>query len=491
MQRESLDVITEGAEPAAGRVWRIGLVLCGTEPDEAEQTALDFCARGRSVELVPLRSLDSPAHPLDAIVSLGSRTPPAAPSVPVLRVTDNTGADLTDSLAVAEAIRRNAGSVEIQIRDGLGSVLAQGLVSTRRTTEHTRLQMLRTAGPLLVMAAREFPLPAMPSRPPLAAQMATSGQRRAANAMGLLHFTTRTMTRATTALQWRVAKIPGPDPLRALVQDGNPPPAPLSWQTAPLPDFWADPFVLNGEPSLLFVEELNMSTGRGVIRLLEISGTEVLPGPVVLRTDHHLSYPQLYRAAQGWLATVETCERHNPIYTFDAPGEPWRPADLPALPPHLGDPVLTFHEDGTVAGVVGTDAQTDADSVIVRYDLDRSSRTWLRHDDSVRVSVVNGRGGGTLDSARSWRATQDCAGTYGRAVEVLRIRRGRSPETLRRITPDSLGVGTDGKRPSGVHTLSWTADGSELWCDSWIRRPTPLGWLWDMRERSHLSSCQG
>ena len=474
---------------------RIGLCLGGTAPDHLEATAIDFCARGSAVDLVPIPAGGYAPAPVDAVFSL--RALPdvdVAESRPRLHLTDAAGVSLAESEAVAAAIRHDCGGVEVQVRDSLGSVLASGVVGTRRSHDLTTEYLRAVAGPLLVMASKHFPMPAPPATAgiPMVTGRATPTDRRWAQFVGTKEFGMRLLKRVVTAQQWRIARLPGTAPLADLMADDGWPRTPLKWRSKPGPGFWADPAVVSDGRTWVLVEELDMVTCRGAIRLLEALGDEVIPHAIVLRTDHHLSFPQVYRTPTGWLATVETCARHNPIYTFDAIGDPWRPAaGLPPLPPASADPVLLFDAAGVVTGVLATDAAVDPDSVVVQYSLDAANQTWQRVEASIRVSAVNGRGGGTLDVARGLRATQDCAGEYGRAAEVIAYPERDPAETLLRITGRRTGRAVDGTRQRGVHTLTWTDDAAEMWADGWRRRPTALGWLWDAKERSHLETCEG
>ncbi len=485
------------------RACRIALVVHGAVLTEAEQLAVDFCARGTSVRLVPVaRTAVATAEGdcgLDAIVSLSGPTPHVH-GVPALRFTDADGIDLADSGIVAQVVRKDLPYFEVRLTDTLGSVVADGDVAPRRTVDATLARALRVAGPMLVVAARTLPLPAVPAAAAL--RMDAPEQRRAiADAFGAAWFIGRIVERVISVRQWQVGRVPGRKPIRELFASHGTPVAPVRWNAAPTPNFWADPHVVTTENAeYLFVEELDMATGRGSIRLLEIDEDEVAPLGVVLRTSHHLSFPQVYRINGRWLATVETCGEVNPVYTFDEIGDPWRATDeLPALPPHLADPVLLFdrplsgdvaNTPARVVGLIGTDATVDPDAVVVEYSL-ADDNSWRRIDESVRVSVTNGRGGGTLDLRRGLRATQDCSGIYGRAIELVEFPEQQPPRVELRVDADTAGPDLRGKHQRGLHTLTWSSAGTTVWADAWHRRLTPFGWLWDRRERQHLDSCQG
>lgn len=482
---------------------RIGLLPPPPERDitDAVIAAVDFCQRGPTVRLAPpsalMRSGDLTGY--DAVFDLAGRAE-GAPGLPLLVLTDAVGAPVSASAAVVDAVRQHSPWIEVQVRDGLGSVLATGTVGTLRSVAATRSQMLRAAGPLLVIAARSFPLPAAVAPDVLVAPVtATPSATAMADVAGTARFAGRLVRRVLGVRQWQVARL-RIDPDHPTVAGGAI--KQLRWHSAPNINFWADPHVVvDGVRAWMLVEELDMTVGRGAIRLLELDGDDLAPHGIVLRTDHHLSYPQTYRTPGGWLGTVETCAAFNPIYRFDHLGAPWQRAEeLPALPPHLADPVLLFDDDGAeVVGVLGTDAQLDPDSVVVAYRLDRAARNWRRDDGAVRVSVINGRGGGTLDTRRRIRATQDCAGRYGRGVELIRFPETDPPEVLWRLDGAEHAPAPEvaGRRQSGMHTLSWAdgagRDGDEtiVWCDGWHTRPTARGWLWDLSERQHLEQCQG
>ena len=306
----------------------------------------------------------------------------------------------------------------------------------------------------------------------------------AANRKGALRFAGRLLRASVTVRNWQVARLPGQ--IDDLVADRVPESA-LAWQGPSRRAFWADPcVVVTDGDEWLFVEELGKRSGLGVIRAARYDRGGLVAEKVVLSTDHHLSYPQVYRVGTRWLATVETCAAFNPIYTFDGVGDVWRPVeDLPVLPPHLADAVMRFDPSGHPTEVCGTDATVNGDAVFVRYVWD--GHDWRRDNSSVYVDVRHARGGGTDDAVRGLRAVQDCAGTYGRSTSLL----DRELTPVATITAADVPAATDHRRRKGVHTLTWTSDGRVVWCDGWLRRVTPLGGLWRLRERQHSRACDG
>lgn len=471
---------------------RIAVLLAGAEPDDVERTTIEFCIRGTAVDPIPVpRGRPVPAG-VAATVTL-------APDVELpsgfatMRLTDADGVNLDQSPAVLAAVTQGHDAVEVTLRDGLGSTLATGSVTTRRTHRMTVTQMNRVAGPLLVVAARSFPLPVTPpGLLPTTPSAATRAQRRHSKMAEVVRTARRGYEQAFFNRRWAVARVHAPGGL-AGIRGGTGNLLVGPWCQAPGDDFWADPFIVDdSDQKWLYVEEMHRSVGRGVIRALQVTGDEVAPGPVVHQTQHHLSYPQLYRTPDRWLATVETCAAHNPIMTFDDLGGPWRESELPPLPRHLADPVLEF--DGTaVCGVVGTDAQVDPDSVLVRYRLQPGTGAWIRDESAVRIDIRSTRGGGNLDVAAGIRATQDCAGDYGRAITLTQWPATDGTRVLGKIRGEQITPAPGQWTPEGVHTLTWTTGGKDpqFWCDGWHRQWTTRAWRLERLERTHLDVCRG
>ncbi len=395
---------------------------------------------------------------------------PAQAATPTdLRLADCDGVALAQSQHLHRAVRRNTGQLVVTLADGEGRVRGRGVVGTRRSVAGTIAAASRVAGPLAVHAATAD------SRAPGSPSTQRTPSARVSDAAGAVWFAGRLVRAAVTYREWACAPIAALDPEQGrLTRCGE-------WQSGPR-RFWADPFLLStAVGDWLFMEELDRTTGLGHIVAAPVRGGTLDISAVrrVLATDHHLSFPQLQWVDGRWLATVETCAAHNPVYTFDAPGEPWRSIDdLPPLPPHTADPVIDFE----TGWLIGTDARTDPDSVGIRYRLNDGA--WHADPGSVSVDVGWRRGAGTWDRDRGWRAVQDCAGTYGRAVGLVD---SRSDAPLAKWSVPEV-VGAHGWR--GVHSLTWSASGA-TWIDGWRRRPSLLGWRLRLVERHHLASCQG
>lgn len=423
-----------------------------TGPDDACARAQDFWGRiGMSTD---------PGWQ----VQLGSD-----PTAGQLRLTDLRGVALHRSSAVLQSLRRNSGYVGIALSDDSGYLRSTGVVGTRRSVARTVAAARQVAGPLAVMAACQ------PRRIPAPNVAAAPWRMRSADLAASAWFGLRLSRAALTYRHWACAPVSDPVQSQGRLQLTG------SWQCGDS-GFWADPFVLTSSGrTWLFMEELDRSTGRGHIVVADVVDGELRDVRTVLANEHHLSFPQVTQHEGRWLATVETCARHNPVYEFEAPGQPWREApDLPALPAHTADAVVDF----AAGTLVGTDAATDGDSVLVRYNL--TDRRWIPDPLSLRVDNRWSRGGGTLDPERNVRIVQDCAGTYGVALGWT-----AADDPDRHM---AKWTAADIKQPEdwrGVHTMTWDAEQSQVWIDGWRRRPSPWGWKHRLAEQQHLKSCQG
>jgi hypothetical protein len=434
--------------------------------------AIEFASRGPTVRVTATTDLSAVDPALQVLDLTGTSRSPTR-----WRLTDSLGRDILAGEAAAEAVAFGRGTLQVQIRCG-SQVLRTGNVKVRRRVAGTIASAMEALGPLLMLAA--------------VAPLATKGQqgtgnaasRRRAEVVAVMRTAAQAARAVVTARRWSVARWPGsldslieaPGPLRT-----------LRWFGPRASAFWADPHVVVHEGrEWLFVEELDRATGLGSIRATEFVDGELIGREVVLRSEHHLSFPQIYHVADRWLATVETCEAHNPIYTFERPGTPWRIAtDLPTLPPHLADPVLFFDEDGRLTQAWGSDGLLDPNAVFVRYD--RFGEDWVRTDAATEVDVTRSRNGGDIDVNRGLRAVQDCGESYGAAAELLDLDGRR----VVRLTPQDVGRGSDHRRRKGVHTITWDAAGDAVWIDSWYRRPSLVGALLRLREQRHSRQCTG
>lgn len=445
-------------------------LVAATEADRAvAAAAVSFLDKG---DAVLARRVDSStdARPGEITVAVGD-------GAGQLRLRDVNGLPWGCGAAATSAVAHNAEAIEVRLTrpDGWGS---SGRIGVLRSVEATLAAGRTVLGPLVARYVTGH------CEAGAAQDSAAVTPTFAANLRGTARFAGRLARAALTTRNWQVARLPGSidDLVAARLPAGR-----VEWQGPSRRAFWADPcVVVDGDEQWVFVEELGKRAGVGVIRACRVESHGLVAHDVVLQTAHHLSYPQIYRVGRRWLASVETCGSKNPLYTFDRLGDPWRPADdVPALPGHLADAVVSFDAGGQPIHALGTDAAVDADAVLVRYSI--RDGVWCRDDASVAIDVRLARGGGRRDEGRGWRAVQDCAGSYGRGASVV----DSDGRVLVSVTGTDVPAATDHRRRKGLHTLTWTPDGSVVWCDGWLRRVTPLGGVWRLRERHHTHVCTG
>ena len=442
--------------------------------------AVEFAARGPSIRFL----LSTDSADVDGTLPVLDLTGQVGEAPHVWRLTDRDGLDVVSGAAATRAVLAGRGTLEVQVRTG-GDILSAGTVKVRRRVGGTISSALEAMGPLLMGAVLTPTHAGEVTRQTGDSSSPGIPSRRRADVTAVIRTAAQAARGAVTCWRWSVARWPadldvfmaGPGELKT-----------LRWFGPRRSAFWADPHVVvHDGQEWLFVEDLDRSTGLGSIRATQFLAGELRARNVVLATGHHLSFPQVYRVHDRWLATVETCEAVNPVYTFDRLGDPWRVAeDVPALPEHLADPVLVFDADGGLKQAWGTDARLDPNAVFVLYDW--VDDQWQRVDEATQVDVTRTRGGGQLDLQRGLRAVQDCGEAYGAAAEVLDLNGlGRAV----RLVPAAVGRGNDRRRRKGVHTVTWDATGEAVWIDGWYRRATPFGAMLRLREQRHSRDCTG
>lgn len=199
---------------------------------------------------------------------------------------------------------------------------------------------------------------------------------------------------------------------------------------APGNDYWADPFPLvEAGRRLLFVEEFQDGSRKGVISCLELDGSQVAKHHgAVLEESFHLSYPQVFRWQGQWYMTVESCEVDRvSLYRSEAlPGGWKRVADL--IHGRLCvDPTLHHHEGRWyLFGNVSESGGNPSDELFL-FVADNLEGPYRAHPANPIVSDVRkARPAGRLftDGGRLIRPAQCCAPIYGSAVvfnEVLEL----------------------------------------------------------------------
>ena len=234
--------------------------------------------------------------------------------------------------------------------------------------------------------------------------------------------------------------------------------------------FWADPFLAREGACLwVFFEEVQYATQRGHIACVGIDAQGKVSAPLtVLQENCHLSYPQLIQHAGNWYMLPESSANRNLVlYRAAALPGPWQPVAELMTGVRLAD--ATVHHDGSRWWITATAA---SQSGCLNDELHVFSAPGLLGpwqpiaDNPVRVDPASARPAGPWFrwQGRWVRPVQDCRLRYGRALQLLAVKRidehGIEDESIGLLAPRAHG-GID-----CVHT--YTRVGSDLAVD-WLR----------------------
>lgn len=247
--------------------------------------------------------------------------------------------------------------------------------------------------------------------------------------------------------------------------------------------FWADPFVIGDMDGQcwLFVESMNRWSGKGAIICGRLEGRTIVDIRTVLRTDH-AAFPRVARVGDQYLATVESLSASNPVYTFQAVGDPWQPYASWRLPPHVADPVLHVVENGSLR-LFGTDRTVCSAGAVVMFESTGVTNPWRRSSVPYMYDVVAGRsGGGVIEDKR---VTQDCSGSYGWRVHRTPVA-GLDSSLDSQVLDPSMLVGAN--NPVGMHTLNGLPGGPSV-IDVWRHRADLRALAWRLTERKALRTA--
>lgn len=348
-------------------------------------------------------------------------------------------------------------------------VLARARLAVTRESDH-RKQLLRAVPSLCEQVA--FCLmsgQSLPDRP----ELATTTEEPDSKVRTLI----RRMRVAPCARDWSVLLL-DESPGAVFSQAG-----PLETVSVSPPygiDFWADPFLLKDDEGTtwLFVESMNRWTGKGEIVAGHIDAGRIRGLRSVLKTAH-TAFPRIIRVNGRYLATAESLTAVNPVYTFDRPGQRWRPIEDWNLPAHTVDPVLLGTEHGGFS-LYGTDRRVCSAGAVVSYTSRGVGQPWHRAEVPFMYDVVAGRSAGGVEGGL--RVTQDCSGSYGWRVH-------QTPVSGLDASLESLELPLSTLRTvesiQGMHTLNGIPGGPTV-VDTWRHRADPRALWWRLTERLGL-----
>ena len=215
--------------------------------------------------------------------------------------------------------------------------------------------------------------------------------------------------------------------------------------TAPPGSYWADPCAVEASGRrLIFAEELDWKTRKGVVTCLEVFPDAVSRLGLALEEASHISYPQVFEWEGAWYMTVESSHaRRVSLYRADRFPLEWsRIADL-VTGRACTDPTLCFHDDRWYLFATVSENGNSAWDELFLFVSDSLFGPFHPHPANPIVSDVrHARCAGRLfrHGDRLIRPAQDCASHYGSAIvfnEVLELTPARYGErVLARLAPD-------------------------------------------------------
>ncbi len=190
--------------------------------------------------------------------------------------------------------------------------------------------------------------------------------------------------------------------------------------------FYADPFLFkDGERTYVFFEDFIDAESKAVISCAEVTSSGLGSPRVVLRADHHLSYPFVFRQGEAIYMLPESTNAQR-LDLFRAVQFPWTWEFGGTLLPdtHIADATLLEH--GGLLWLFGTTASHNGKDWEDLHVLHARSLEgpWTPHPlNPVVIDVRSARPAGRifLDDGALIRPAQDCSVRYGYAMTLNRI----------------------------------------------------------------------
>lgn len=195
--------------------------------------------------------------------------------------------------------------------------------------------------------------------------------------------------------------------------------------------FWADPFIVERDgQTFVFFEELPYATGRGHISVITLDGSgRPSPPRIVLQRPYHLSYPFLFEFdGQLFLLPETGANRTIDLYRCDSFPDQWTLHATLMSDVHAVDSTLLQH-DGRwwlFTNIAAFSGSSSYDELCLFHAPAPDSTTWTPHPLNPVISHAGfARPAGPIVRRDGVliRPSQDCAGSYGRAVRLNRIDR--------------------------------------------------------------------
>ncbi|MBD0296279.1 MAG: hypothetical protein ICV84_13935 [Flavisolibacter sp.] len=218
--------------------------------------------------------------------------------------------------------------------------------------------------------------------------------------------------------------------------------------TPPTDRFWADPFVISQDNRhYIFLEELLFKTKKGHISVIELDDQgNVLKYGKALERPYHLSYPFVFKYDEQYYMLPETGENKT-IELYKCVSFPYQWEFVMNLMEgfHNADATLLYHENkwwlfccidstGREVGML--------DELHLFFSDDLFTKNWQPHPcNPIDTNTKTARPAGNIfiHENEMYRPSQDCSGSYGKAINFNRIIRlsetEYEEETVSKIVP--------------------------------------------------------
>ncbi|MEZ5479218.1 MAG: hypothetical protein R3E95_17555 [Thiolinea sp.] len=228
--------------------------------------------------------------------------------------------------------------------------------------------------------------------------------------------------------------------------------------------FWADPCLIReGERYFIFIEEWLYRERKGRIACLEWLGGERFSAPVtVLERDYHLSYPHVFRYQDNYYLIPESAENHSiELYRCERFPDRWVFVKYLMRGVQAYDATLHYHQQRWWMFVnMRPHPGASPNDLLYLFSAESPlSSHWQAHPcNPVVTEVARARPAGRILqlNGKLYRPSQNCAGSYGRGLNLNRIvewnERCYEEQTLCHHLPEHV-AGLD-----GMHTFSMVGD---------------------------------
>ena len=213
--------------------------------------------------------------------------------------------------------------------------------------------------------------------------------------------------------------------------------------------FWADPFVISQDNRVfVYFEEMPENTMRGHICALELFADGSEGEPIrVLRREHHLSYPFLFRYRDELYMLPEAAESERvEIYRCTGFPDQWEPVRTILQGVRAYDPTLIYFDDMWWMFVTVQHGGNSCDDELHLYYAESPFDEWRPHPlNPVQLDVRAARPAGALFSkdGKLFRPAQNCSRRYGWAISIQEIKKMTMSEfeevTVEEIYPEWAG----------------------------------------------------